>query len=350
MPIRWEENPLRHSFWRLPAGSTDAGIAGVTASTTSTLTSIKPKAVPANSGIPNYVGKFANTTDLIDSAMYEANGNIGISTTSPLISLDVRTGALPQMGIAGTTDYLTFFASDKFGPAIYWDPAKDMRFGKGGSGLYNAFGFVEQMRIKSSNGNVGIGTKTPVSKLHVAGDINGFNTSTDSTHPTLYLQNNDSTSAGDLVFEAVGPSFGGSCIIDVSGNLFCTGTLALAVRTAADRQVALYTVQASESLMEDVGSGTLSNGTTVVQVAADFAQTIPADASYRVFLTPSGDCEGLYVTRKTATSFEVRELKNGKSNVQFDYRIVAHRKGFEAERLADVTEKLPGKVAKPATQ
>jgi hypothetical protein len=301
---------------------------------------IKPKAVPpTNSGQPNFIGKFVTTTDLIDSSMYEINGKIGISTTAPAIALDVRTGALPQIGIAGTTDYLTFFASDKFGPAIYWDPAKDMRFGPGGVGLYNPFGFVEQMRIQSSTGNVGIGTMFPGSKLTVAGDISGFNTSTDPTHPTLYLQNSDSTGAGDLVFQAAGPNFGGECTIDVSGNLFCTGTLALVIRTPADRQVALYTVQASESLMEDVGSGALLNGVAVVELASDFAQTITADASYRVFVTPNGDCEGVYVTNKTPTSFEVHEFKHGTSNVQFDYRIVAHRRGFEAARLTDVTGK-----------
>ena len=156
-----------------PAVGTDtASVAGVTSATTSTITPVKPKATPANSGLPNYIGKFVNTTDLVDSAMYEVNGNVGIFTTQPAISLDVRTGTLPQMGIAGTTDYLTFFASDQYGPAIYWDPAKDMRFGKGGAGLYNPFGFVEQLRIKSSNGNVGIGTQAPGYKLDVAGDIN----------------------------------------------------------------------------------------------------------------------------------------------------------------------------------
>ena len=99
-----------------------------------------------------------------------ANINVGIGTDTPAISLDVRTGALPQMGIAQTTDYLTFFASDLYGPAIYWDPNKDMRFGKGGTGLYDPINFHEYMRI-ATNGNVGIGTTSPAHLLHVAGTI-----------------------------------------------------------------------------------------------------------------------------------------------------------------------------------
>jgi hypothetical protein len=177
--------------------------------------------------------------------------------------------------------------------------------------------------------------------------IYGYNTSTDSTHPTLYLQNNDSTSAGDFVFQASGPHFGGTCTIDVSGNLFCTGTLGAVIRTQTNKATGMYSIQSSEGWVEDFGSGTLSAGVAEVEIASDFAQTISADSTYRVFLTAGADCEGLYVAKKTSTSFEVRELKKGQSNVPFDYRIVAHRRGFAAARLPDLTEMWPGKVVIP---
>jgi hypothetical protein len=58
---------------------------------------------------------------------------------------------------------------------------------------------------------------------------------------------------------------------------------------------------------------------------------------YHVFLTPRGDCEGLYVSNVDSHSFTVRELRRGISNVEFDFRIVARRKGYENIRLADKT-------------
>jgi len=74
--------------------------------------------------------------------------------------------------MAQTVDYLGFFSSDIYGPAIYWNPGKDLRLGKAAAQLYGAFGFVEQMRIQSATGNVGIGTMTPAAKLDVNGNIN----------------------------------------------------------------------------------------------------------------------------------------------------------------------------------
>jgi hypothetical protein len=56
-----------------------------------------------------------------------------------------------------------------------------------------------------------------------------------------------------------------------------------------------------------------------------------------VFSVPNGDCRGLYVTNKSANSFEVRELGGGASNIRFDYRTTAIRRKYETVRFADHT-------------
>jgi hypothetical protein len=61
-----------------------------------------------------------------------------------------------------------------------------------------------------------------------------------------------------------------------------------------------------------------------------------------VFLTPEGDCCGLYVRRKSAASFEVRELMGGKSGIAFSYRIVGRRKDIKAQkRFAKIDTRRP---------
>jgi hypothetical protein len=41
-----------------------------------------------------------------------------------------------------------------------------------------------------------------------------------------------------------------------------------------------------------------------------------------------------------AGGFEVRELQHGTSNISFDYRIVAKRRGYESVRLEDITDRM----------
>jgi hypothetical protein len=106
------------------------------------------------------------------------------------------------------------------------------------------------------------------------------------------------------------------------------------------RKVSLYAMQSAENWFEDAGSGQLSNGSASIALDPTFAQTVNMGVEYHVFLTPNGDCKGLYVTQKSATSFEVHELGGGSSSVAFDYRIMAKRNGYENVRLADVTEQF----------
>jgi len=160
-----------------------------------------------------------------------------------------------------------------------------------------------------------------------------------ATHTTLNAQNDTTTSTG-LVFKTTGSHFKGECTIDVKGDLHCTGSKSADVPVdGGARKVALYAVEAPDNWFEDFGSGVLSNGVATVAFDPTFVQTVNTTLEYHVFLTPNGDCKGLYVANKSAGSFEVRELGGGTSSIAFDYRIVAKRSGYENVRLEDVTER-----------
>jgi hypothetical protein len=97
----------------------------------------------------------------------------------------------------------------------------------------------------------------------------------------------------------------------------------------------MYCLESPDSLFEDAGTGQLVAGRAQVRLDADFAALVKAD-NYQVFLTPEGDCKGLYVTAKTATTFEVRELQGGTSAVTFNFRVLAKRKDLTVSRLERV--------------
>jgi hypothetical protein len=158
---------------------------------------------------------------------------------------------------------------------------------------------------------------------------------------TADFQNDESTRIDAPVLVTRGGHYDGFCLIDVSGNLACIGSKSAVVPVdGGARKVALYAVEAPENWFEDAGSARLAHGSAVVHLEPIFAQTVNSSVEYHVFLTPNGDCKGLYVTSKSADSFEVHELGGGVSNIAFDYRIMAHRKGYEDIRLADNTERF----------
>jgi len=127
--------------------------------------------------------------------------------------------------------------------------------------------------------------------------------------------------------------------LDISGNLTVSGSKSARVKLQDGRNVALYAVESPENWFEDFGSASLHAGAAQVSLDSGFLQTVDTTTDYHVFLTPKGDCHGLYVASTSAAGFVVRELGSGSSSIAFDYRIVAHRRGFETVRLQEV--KLP---------
>lgn len=89
----------------------------------------------------------------------------------------------------------------------------------------------------------------------------------------------------------------------------------------------MFAAEAPEVLFEDYGTGQLVNGTATIQIDPIFTRNIYVsnEKPLKVFIQLEGDCNGVFVTNKSATSFTVKELQGGASNVPFSWHIVANR-------------------------
>ena len=289
----------------------DLGVAGFTALTCSSCAGVS--GVNTGGGLGMYAqgggGLFATASSGVGiwgQSSGTSGGSDGVhgvtsSATASGVAGVNTSGGIGVYGAGGTT---------RVGAGVY---------GTGGNGVWGDAGAI--------SGGVGVyGT----AQDGVAGLFNN--------NSGLYpLEAINDDAAGPL-FLAWNHSTGSMCTIDSGTNLTCNGSKSAVVRVDNDqRWVALYAEESPENWFADYGSGQLRNGVATVRLETTYAQTVNTELEYHVFLTPNGDCNGLYVIHKTATSFEVHELKGGRSNIAFDYRIVAKRKGYEAVRLADKT-------------
>ena len=136
---------------------------------------------------------------------------------------------------------------------------------------------------------------------------------------TLFVENQEDNNNSSIVV-ATYSDYGGYCDIFVNGNLTCSGSVGghAFVGPDASREVSVYAMQAPENWFEDAGSGQLHNGAAVVALETEYAQTVNTGIEYHVFLTPKGDCKGLYVSNETGASFEVHELGGGSTAIAID--------------------------------
>jgi hypothetical protein len=341
------------------------------------------------SGTAGFLPEWKTGTTLKNSALFEnATGDMGVATSTPSQKFEIDQGNALVRGTdnfskAGDTAFI--YVGDTNHPL----EAIHSSSGTHSGGLVlGAFKAPQAIYVQDGTGNVGIGSGTtaPAARLAVAntsasavyaqsasaskigaliqptsglwGDNGGSGNfaivgTADDGLPLIGINNSPSGNAGMLVegfdgtnssgllVDAYSAGFGGECTIDVNGNLNCTGTITPAVAIdGGKRRVALNSIAATEEWFEDAGSARLSNGVAEIQLEPRFAQTVNSGIEYHVFLTAKGECEGLYTSNETARGFQVHELHHGRSNVEFDYRIMAKRIGHENVRLADRTKEF----------
>ncbi len=352
---------------------------------------LDPATTITGSGKKDFITMWLGKSKLGDSQLFQsASGNVGIGTTTPGSTLDVNgtgnfaetltAGAASITGNIGASGNITADGNITavgtvtgiqagFGNSTYNNNSLvGVNNGAGFSAIgginhdsgHLSFGMSGQSMSEFGIGVLGYGvnfsntykTLAGLEPFGVAGDaqdvsgvipvgvwgtadagagVAGENNSTVEPAGVFVNFNNG------LAFEAEGKK--GHCTIDTSGDLACTGTKGAVVNLPDNRWVSLYAVESPDNWFEDFGSGQLAAGKSTIKLDSTFAATVNSSVDYHVFLTPNGDSHGLYVAKKTSTSFEVREQGGGTSNVAFDYRIVARRKGYENIRMADVTER-----------
>ena len=321
-----------------------------------------------------YVGTYTNhpfgfITAGAERMRITNTGSVGIGTTTPAATLDVKGSGNFSNGVGinqGTAGYgLSVNGSSTTGPAILGvsplastksvsvvqgDSAGTSGNGIGiegnsraatGIGAYGQTGTLSQVAQQDFFGQAAAGLWGDGGSAELANAIVG---TADDGSAGYFINNSTGTPTVTIVSEGsneqvlLAESLTAFCQISSTGDLSCSGTKnAVVPLDGGKRSVALSAIESPVNWFEDAGSARLVNGRAVVALDPDFVQTVNTDRDYKVFPVPNGDCKGLYVTNKTLTSFEVRELGGGTSSVAFDYRIMALRRNYENVRFADRT-------------
>ncbi len=117
-----------------------------------------------------------------------------------------------------------------------------------------------------------------------------------------------------------------------SGGLAGSGTKSGMVRTP-DGPKLVYCQESPENWFEDFGTHTIDGSVTRVDIATDFGHTVTVSDEHplKVFITPRANFGDWWI-QSDEKGFELH-APNAPIGAQFDYRIVAKRKGYEDIRL-----------------
>lgn len=231
------------------------------------------------------------------------------------------------------------------------------------SGIGTGYGVYGEYDSKGSGSAVG----AAIDAVAQHGGYGANVSNADTVTPTVYAENLDGGpslvvvsdkfyNANEKMIEFIN-NFGGgtannpSCNIDGLADLRCTGTIQGAgvhaqLTTTDGRHVLTYAPESATPTIEDLGAARLRDGAANIEIPADLASVMDRSNPYYVFLTPMGDTRGLYVGTQNASSFQVRENMHGRSNVSFEYRIIAVPRGAKNVRLPAAPEVKPPRLRK----
>lgn len=260
----------------------------------------------------NGIGLNAATTSLLSPAILSRNNNpTSVGTGVLAVGNNRNVHHLPPEG-AGIVSIGTYYGMYGLGFGILTAPS----IGNAGIGVVGAT--VNPITL---NNPIYVEPGAGVSGCSEYVGVVGISTSpgpgwggefhrTDAAHPTYAL---------------VGGRAGFPTNMDF--GILSSGVKSTVVEDEQGRGRIMFCPEAPEVLFQDYGEGQLENGFAHITLDPLLVRNIRVDETHhlKVFIQLEGDCKGVFVSNKTTSGFDVKELQGGVSDVSFTWQIIAAR-------------------------
>ncbi|MBC5834550.1 hypothetical protein G6N05_08760 [Flavobacterium sp. F372] len=285
-----------------------------------------------------------------------STNHVHIRASSPFPTIDMFT----SVGVAG--DYpINGYATGQSSAGVYGRHSTDATgtdsnaggaFDGSGNGFTNLPGFnIGVIGTAVDVGVVGtVTTPTSNTQTRYGGYFSNTNTA-DNVQATAQLAGYDNTNSmyyggyfdggqdgvGGFITGAGGDINGDANTTDYAWvglqhagtnyKIMGGGSVSTIVKDENNKGRILYASESPEITFTDSGIGTLVNGVCKIDIDKVLAKNIFVNEKHplKVFIQLEGDCNGVFVTDKSANGFTVKELQNGKSNVSFSWQLIANR-------------------------
>jgi hypothetical protein len=283
--------------------------------------------------------------------LYLGQSKVGIGIANPTAHLDVvGDDTLGRLLIAPSGTPVNYDAELLFGENEVYEHGMSIKYDGGTNqlGIYgNSSGTVygPHMLVDRDDGDVHIGSTAGSARLYVnAGStvgkeaVYGYSSSGEGG----FFSNNTNDYYALTAWNGTGT---GAVVraLYAHGHIYATG----GYQTFMGGKLTGFSVVSADQEIIISGSATLVQGRLSIDFPADIRSAVSEDIALVVTVTPTSECNGVFISKKSTHGFEVKELMSGKSNATFDWIAIARAKGYEDRIYTAPLVKKSQTVIKP---